>query len=229
MLVLGLLVIHFFLVGVGALFVAVPRSHDAGTRTRLVSGIVVLTGLFLFAYVPNPTRMHLLHALPPLVLILGGSSILGTVVVLTWVNRFLALVPIVAVSVLGVYVVSGEWPPNPVYGWGLIAVPPLLAGLLLRAALAAGRRGQVITILGWVIVVVMALPTYIDAMDNQAWLTGRQALEMRDSGADTAIKAVGYRTEVTYTSIYLGVALAALGLCWVVSKFEPRRAEQARD
>ncbi len=194
----------------------------AGTLLRLRRGfrralVAAIAGAVLAAFLfgrdgpglaalsawPRPVAL----AAPFLPSLILASGIGG----LAWFNRWLGSAATVALFGLAVQVLFGF---VPVYGWGLIALPPLLAGLLVVAVRPSRRIAQAALVAGWLLVILTpATLALLNVTDQLEWEIARAATGYFRNASpqqNAAVVNVARRREIVGTALYLLVTLGTL-------------------
>lgn len=219
----------YLLLLLAALFVGVAQKRSSmnmsnGDGTRLsvaLLGVVVIASLLMaLGWLPAPSQGWLLPAVPLFAIWCVLGLLVGAVLVrMRSRPRLIIAVATTMALCVGISLFLLRWPfePNPSVGWGLFAVPPFIAGVLLAFALVTGRRHYTAYITAWLIAVSMvALPHYMMEMDSQE--LGRAYIS---AGAAKG-NAEGYLfTEVQITVLYVLGTLALLIVPFLVGYFAP--------
>lgn len=200
------------MVGIG--LVALLRHPKIHWRLFVASLLAALLGFFLSGVpFPFPALGGGLH-LPPMAAHLATIlCLLLTALTLTMLSRWLTAAGFVALYAVDIFLLLGFYPGS---GWGLVAVPPLLAGVLIATAPARRRGVQFMLALGWLLVVLapatMALMNTVDQLDwERARATTGYHQNLSPEQIATLVSVVHQR-EVGATALYLLVTLGTLGL-----------------
>jgi hypothetical protein len=212
------LLFDWFGVAVGIGLGVLARQPRRAVRVAVAGALAVALGLFA------PT----LSGESPLLRVAGiqltdeSAQLLSRVVLFGIMLALARCSGRLAAGVLfGVYwgAVFALFGPYPISGWGLIAVPPLVAGMMLAAARPRQRIVQAVLVLGWSIVVLApATLMLMNAVDQIEWEISRAATDGALGFSPDQLAALigtAHQREVAATAIYLLVTAATLGVMWV--------------
>ncbi len=211
------LTIYLLLIAGGALI-----GWNSSHRRVVISLLSVATMLALvlaLGGLPAPGNSWLMPAVPLFGIWLVVGMLTGRVALFAKANRLLATLLVVAAILILLTLLGGSLElGNPNLGWGLYAIPPIAAGALLTYQTSAHRRGHVMYIFGWIVVVsILALPHYLMEMDLQ---------ELSRAYAGVTNTATYVQSEVVVTVIYLVGSLMLLVLPLLLDRIRIQQRQQ---
>jgi len=197
------LVASLFVCGISAAAFAIVRCKDH--RARATGGAVFTLCIALFLLVYSPIERHLFASFPLAPRTLVACVAIMAVTGLSWAHRYASAIPIAASLALLFGTVSGP-SPSPFSGWGLLALPPMLVGILMVQALTLGQRVRVIALLASLgVLSVLMLPGYMSAIDDAGWQAARNA-----PAGETLL-----HRELVYASAYLVLSFGMILFAWL--------------
>lgn len=107
----------------------------------------------------------------------------------------------------------------PIYGWGLIAIPPFVAGVVLASARPGRRTLQSAFIAGWSFLLLLPVTSaLVNELDRLGWHLSRAVTgydgPLAPAQLATLAAAIQQR-EAGTTLLYLLITLGTLGLAWL--------------
>lgn len=204
--------------------VAVVAGIGAGMLLQLRHGVhrafmVTITALLIGALligregplpISLPSWVRLAEREVPF---LASIILAGGVGYFAWLNRWSATAMMVVIYGFAVQALFGF---VPIFGWGTVALPPLVAGLLVAVVRSRYRAAQAALVCGWLFVILApATLALMNAIDLFEWEIARAATGyFHDfTPAEIAIMvATARQREVAATALYLLVTLGTLVL-----------------
>lgn len=199
--------------GVGAGVLARQRSRLR--RVLVAIPIAALVGALLFGR-DGPLPLSLSPWLRPAgwdLPFLPSLILAGGVGCIAWLNRWSAAATVVAIYGLAVLILFGL---VPIFGWGAVALPPLMAGLLVAAVRPRRRAAQAGLVCGWLLIILTpATLSLSNAIDQLEWEIARATTGYFRDYTPVQIAAVidvARQREVAAVALYLLVTLGTLAV-----------------